>query len=48
MAAISGLYIGPMYLVAHRFGPAAVWLAVALAAGTALWRTWYRPLVREP
>ena len=48
MAAISGLYIGPMYLVAHRFGSGFLWLAVALAAVTALWRTWYRPLVKEP
>jgi len=47
MAGISGLYLGPMLLVAHRPRQAAVWLAVALTAAAVLWRTWLRPLNAE-
>jgi Na+/proline symporter len=47
MAAIAGLYLGPMFLVAHRPGQAVAWLSVSLVAGLLLWRTWLRPLMRE-
>jgi SSS family solute:Na+ symporter len=47
MGAVAGLYLAPMYLVAHRFSQALLWLAVALGAIAALWRTWYKPLQRE-
>jgi Na+/proline symporter len=39
-----GLYVGPMYLIVHRIERAAVCLAMALAAGAALWFAWYRRL----
>jgi len=47
MAAVTGLYLGPMYLVGHWYGRAAGWLGVAAAAGVALAFTWYRHLPAE-
>lgn len=39
-----GLYLGPMYLIIHRFEWAAACLALAVAMGAALFFTWYRHL----
>ncbi len=47
MAAITGLYLGPMLLVAHRPHQAAIWLILAAAAVAGLWRTWHIPLKNE-
>jgi len=44
MIAITGLYLGPMYLVGHWFGRAAAWLGVAAAGIGVLAFTWYRHL----
>jgi len=41
MAAISGAYLFPMYLVAHAFGACVSWLGVCLASCAALKFTWY-------
>ena len=42
--AILGAYLTPMYLVAHRHGPALAWLGIAIAAIVVLYFTWYRTL----
>ncbi|MGB8952852.1 MAG: hypothetical protein WCC06_09350 [Candidatus Aminicenantales bacterium] len=47
MAAVAAAYLFPMFLVAHRHRQALIWLAVAAAAITLLWRTWFRPLQKE-
>jgi len=47
MAAITGLYLGPMYLVGHWYVRAGVWLGVASAAIGVLAVTWYRNLPAE-
>ena len=39
-----GLYVGPMYLIVHRFARTAGCLALALAMGVALFFAWYRRL----
>jgi solute:Na+ symporter, SSS family len=39
-----GLYVGPMYLIVHRFERAAACFALALASGVALFFVWYRRL----
>jgi len=44
MIAITAAYLFPMYLVGHWHGYAAICLAVALLAATALAFTWYRHL----
>jgi Na+/proline symporter len=44
MAAITGYYLFPMYLVGHWHTYAGVCLAVALAATAVLSKTWYRAL----
>ncbi len=44
MAAISGGYLFPMYLVGHWYGWAGFWLGILLAAVVALYFTWYRNL----
>jgi solute:Na+ symporter, SSS family len=44
IAALIGLYVGPVYLIVHRFDRALACLALALAAGTGLYFTWYRNL----
>jgi len=44
MAAITGYYLFPMYLVGHWHTYAGICLAVALAATAVLSRTWYRAL----
>lgn len=41
MAAVSGLYLGPMYLVGHWYSIAASWFAVAAGAVFVLKFTWY-------
>jgi len=47
IAAITGYYLAPMYLVAHRHGAALLGLAAALAATSVLALTWYRNLPPE-
>ena len=44
MVAVTGLYLGPMYLVGHWYTRSAVWLGAAAAAIVALGFTWYRHL----
>jgi Na+/proline symporter len=44
MAAVTGLYLAPMYLIGHWYIRAGVWLAVALVAIGILAVTWYRYL----
>jgi SSS family solute:Na+ symporter len=44
MVAITGLYLGPMYLVGHWYARAGVWLGAAAAAIGVLTVTWYRHL----
>ena len=44
MAAISGLYLCPMYLVGRWYGPAAAAFAVSSVSVVALYFTWYRNL----
>jgi SSS family solute:Na+ symporter len=39
-----GLYVGPMYLIVHRFRRTVGCLALALAMGVALFFAWYRRL----
>lgn len=41
IVAIHGLYLSPMYFVAHAYGHCAVWGAAALAAISALRFTWW-------
>ncbi len=41
MAAITGIYLFPMYLVGHWHVRALIWGAIALAAGVTLAFTWY-------
>ena len=41
-----GLYLGPMYLIVHRFAPAAGCLLSAAALGAVLFFVWYRRLPR--
>ena len=47
MVAVSGLYLGPMYLVGHWYNIAAVWFAVSGAAMIVLKFTWYNYLPLE-
>jgi hypothetical protein len=44
IAVLIGLYVGPVYLIVHRFDRALACLALALAAGAGLYFTWYRNL----
>ena len=44
MAAVTGLYLAPMYLIGHWYIRAGVWLAAALVAIGILAVTWYRYL----
>jgi len=44
MVAVTGLYLGPMYLVGHWYARAALWLGAAAAAIGVLAVTWYRCL----
>jgi len=44
MAAILGIYLGPMYLVGHWHAQAAACLAASAAAAVVLYFTWYRNL----
>lgn len=41
MAAITGLYLAPMYLIGHWYGLAAAWFAIALPPLIILKFTWY-------
>lgn len=47
MAAITGFYLFPMYLVGHWHGHAGICLGVALLAVAALAFTWYRHLPKD-
>jgi Na+/proline symporter len=47
MAAITGLYLAPMYLVGHWIIQTIIWSTVALAAIVLLYWTWYKPLKNE-
>jgi Na+/proline symporter len=44
IAGITALYLGPMYLVGHWHGNAAICLGIVVAAVIALYFTWYRNL----
>ena len=44
MAAITGCYLFPMYLVGHWYGRSLLWLGLAAAAAAALKFTWHRHL----
>lgn len=44
MLAVTGLYLGPMYLIGHWYVRAGAWLGVAAAAISVLAITWYRHL----
>ncbi len=46
--ALTGLYLGPMYLVGHWYAPASLCAAAAAGAVFILYFTWYRKLERSP
>jgi hypothetical protein len=41
---ITGLYLGPMYLVMHFYIKAECWLGITALAGILLYFTWYSKL----
>jgi len=41
-AGLTGLYLGPMYLVGHWYAQAAVWAAIFVLCLITLYFTWYR------
>ncbi len=41
MAAVSGLYLSPMFLVGHWYGKAILWFMVAVVSAVVLKFTWY-------
>jgi Na+/proline symporter len=47
MAAVSGLYLFPMYLVGHWYVKALIWFAISAAAAAVLRITWYKNLPPE-
>jgi len=44
---VSGLYLGPMYLIGHWYYQASAWGVVVLVASATLYLTWYRRLPKE-